>query len=97
MLCLSVEILMAIVGLYALVTGKLTDKIDLTRRQARIVGLFLIAPIPLAIVVGTTIGFYVGLGVLPESTLSAIGVIEMLLVLGALAGAVIYANVTRRA
>lgn len=97
MCLLLAEILMLVGGLYALVTGKvrLTKNMYLEGQRARIAGLFLAAPLPLAFLAGTVLGTLMSMGVLPYSAEGLAGLVEFFLVLCGLAGAVIYATVTR--
>ena len=94
---LIAEILMLVGGLYALVAGKvrLTRNMYLEGRRARVAGLFLAAPLPLALVVAFLIGLMIGSGVLPASAETAAVTIELLLVFGGLVGAVVFALVTK--
>ena len=97
MCMLLAEVLMLVGGLYALVAGKvrLTKNMYLEGQRARIAGLFLAAPLPLAFLTGTVLGTMMSMGVLPYSAEGVAGLLEFFLVLGGLAGAVIYATVTR--
>jgi hypothetical protein len=97
MCILIAEILMLVGGLYALIAGKvrLTRNMYLEGWRARVAGLFLIAPLPLAFLAGLLIGLLMGMGALPASAESVVGIVELLLVLGALVGAVIFAVVTK--
>lgn len=94
---LIAELVMLVGGLYALVAGKvkLTGNMVLEGWRARVAGLFLVAPLPLALVAGFLIGLLMGLDVLPASAESAAVVIELLLVFGGLLGAVVFALVTK--
>jgi hypothetical protein len=97
-MCLLIaEIIMLIGGIYALVAGKvkLTRKISLEGTRARIAALFLIAPLPLSLLIGFFIGFLIGIGTLPPSVQAIASVIELLLVLGGLAGAFIYGLIAK--
>jgi hypothetical protein len=93
-MCLLVaEILMLIGGLYALIVGriKLTNSLNLTGWRARVAGLFLVAPFPIALLIGFLMGVLIGLGALPASALNSSGILELLLVVGCLIGVVIFA------
>jgi hypothetical protein len=94
---LIAEVLMLVGGLYALIAGKirLTKNMHLEGWRARVAGLFLAAPLPLALVAGFLIGPLIGTGALPESAESAAVIVELLLVFGGLVGAVIFALVTK--
>ena len=97
-MCLLIaEVVMLVGGLYALVAGKvrLTKNMYLEGWRARIAGLFLAAPLPLAFLAGALIGTLISVGVLPSSAQGVAGLVELFLVLGGLASAVIYATVTR--
>jgi hypothetical protein len=97
MCMLIAEILMLAGGLYALIVGRvrLTKNMYLEGWRARVAGLFLAAPLPLALVAGFLIGLLIGIGALPASAESAAVVVELLLVLGGLVGAVVFALVTK--
>jgi hypothetical protein len=97
MCVLIAEIIMLVGGLYALVAGKvrLTKNIYLEGWRARVAGLFLAAPLPLALLAGVLIGLLVGLGILSDSAQSVAALVELLLVLGGLAGAVIFSLATK--
>ena len=94
---LIAEILMLVGGLYALVAGKirLTKNMHLEGWRARVAGLFLIAPLPLAFLAGLLIALLIGAGALPTSAQSAAVIVELLLVAGGLVGAVVFALVTK--
>ena len=91
-MCLVVEIIMLLGGLYALITGKikLTRGADLVGWKARVVGLILISPLPLALVAGLFLGLLIAVDILPASAQSIASIIEGLIVLGSLAGAAIF-------
>jgi len=91
-MCLVAEIIMLLGGLYALVAGKikLTRGADLTGWKARIVGLILISPLPLALLTGLFLSLLIAVDILPASAQSIAPIIEAVLVLGALAGAAIF-------
>jgi membrane associated rhomboid family serine protease len=93
MCVLIAEIIMAIGGIYALITGKLklTNSVRLEGTSARIVGLILLLPIVVALGLGVVIGFFIGLGLLPDSALIVASVSEFVLVFGVLGGLLIYA------
>ena len=97
MCMLIAELVMLVGGLYALVAGKvkLTRNMVLEGWRARVAGLFLAAPLPLALLAGFLIGLLIGLGVLPASAESAAAIVELLLVFGGLLGAVVFALVTK--
>ena len=97
MCLLIVELLLLAGGLYALIVGrvKLTKNLYLEGWRARIAGLFLVAPLPLAFATGILIGVLLGAGILPASAEQYLICIDPLLVLGALAGAVIFALLTK--
>lgn len=98
MCLLILEILMLIAGLYALIAGKVTlsKGLQLQGTRARIAGLFLVAPLPLALVSGVVLGILVAASGSDASSILGIAtVVEVLIVLGCLAGAVIYALATK--
>ena len=97
-MCLLIaEILMLVGGLYALVAGKvrLTKNMYLEGWRARVAGLFLAAPLPLAFLAGLLIALLIAAGALPTSAESAAVIVELLLVIGGLVGAVVFALVTK--
>jgi hypothetical protein len=97
MCMLIAEILMLVGGLYALVAGKirLTKNMYLEGWRARVAGLFLAAPLPLAFLAGLLIALLIRAGALPTSAESAAVIVELLLVAGGLVGAVVFALVTK--
>lgn len=97
MCMLIAEILMLVGGLYALVAGKirLTKNMYLEGWRARVAGLFLAAPLPLAFLAGLLIALLIRAGALPTSAESAAVIVELLLVTGGLVGAVVFALVTK--
>ena len=97
-MCLLIaELIMLVGGLYALVKGrlKLTGSMTLEGRRARIAGLFLVSPIPLALALGFLLGFLANVGVLPIEVLGYTGVFEIAWVFLALGGVVVYAYATK--
>ena len=97
MCMLIAEIVMLVGGLYALIAGRvrLTKNMYLQGYRARVAGLFLAAPLPLAFLAGLLIAMLVGAGALPASAESAAVIVELLLVFGGLVGAVVFALVTK--
>jgi hypothetical protein len=89
---LIAEIGMLLYGVYTLFTGKIrfSQHINLEGRQARIVGLFLISPIPLLFVVGIFLVSLIGSGILPESAANVLGIAEYILTLIGSIGAYVY-------
>jgi MFS family permease len=59
---LGAEIAMLCVGLYALLTGKLAlrNKTPVTGRRARIIGVILSMPVPIAFILGIPLGIILG-------------------------------------
>ncbi len=86
------EIVMLVGGIYALFKGKvkLTTNITLEGWQARVAGLFLISPLPLAVLIGFLVGFLVGIGAIPPSSLDYLSYLDILLILFGLLGAVVF-------
>ena len=97
MCTLVVELLMLLAGVYALMAGKLqvTNKLRLKGWRARVAGLILIAPVPLALLAGVVLSLLVDAGALSESVVDYVGIIDMALVLLALAAAVIFGYAMR--
>ena len=97
MCTLIAEILMLIGGLYALIAGKvkLTKNLRLEGWRARVVGLILAAPMPLALLIAILLGLLVGAGTLPQSALDYAGIIDLVLVLLALVAVVIFGYAVR--
>jgi hypothetical protein len=97
MCTLFAEIILFAGGLYALIAGKikLTGSISLEGTRARIAGLFLAAPLPLALITGFGLGILSGAGAVSEDMIASAGFCEIIyIVLGAL-GAVAYAVLTK--
>jgi hypothetical protein len=92
------EIVMLIGGLFGLLVGKirLTKQVALESGRARIASLFFIAPLPIALLVQMLLSARVQAGALLEiDAIIVLFWVDLLLVLGALAGAVAYAVITR--
>lgn len=83
---------MLLYGVYTLFTGKIrfSRHINLEGRRARIVGLFLISPIPLLFIVGIFIVSLIGSGILPEGAANILGIAEYILTLFGSIGAYVY-------
>jgi hypothetical protein len=97
MCLLIIEIIMLIGGLYALIAGriKISAAISLEGWQARIAGIMLIAPLPLAFLIGVLISLLISTGALPPSVLSYASIIEILLVVVTFAAVIIYALIVQ--
>ena len=98
MCLLIVEIGMLLGGLYALITGKLSlsKTMQLEGWRARVAGIFLAAPLPLALVIGFILGFAAGLGYLDPNNLTLFaGIIELIIVFLGLGGTVAFAAMTK--
>jgi len=96
MCLLIVEIVMLIVGLIGLIGGKLSLRgFPLEGKRARIAGLIMALPLPLALGMGLLLGVLIGTGALPSSAISAASGIELVITLGCLGGAFLYAYLTR--
>ncbi len=97
MCLLVIEIIMLIGGLYALIAGriKLSNAISLEGWPARIVGIILIVPLPLALLIGMVIGVLISTGALPPSVLNYASIIDILLVVGGFTAALIYALIAQ--
>jgi len=97
MCTLIIEIVMLASGIYALIAGKIkvSQNFYLEGWRARVAGLFLIAPLPLAFLAGIMFGVLVGTGTLPPSALDYAAFIEIFLMAGALAGVVIFALIVK--
>jgi hypothetical protein len=89
---LGAEIVLVVMGIYALVTGKLTlsKKRKLRGNPARIAGLIMISPIILALGFGFLIGILIGLGILPTDASILPTIIEIALIVGALIAVYFY-------
>jgi hypothetical protein len=95
---LLVEIGYFIWGLYVLIAGRvrLSRSLNLEGRRARVVGLIMVAPLPLAFLTGLLMGALIQAGVLPTPVVRSYGtIIEILIVAGALAGILAYTRITR--
>lgn len=91
---LVLEITMLVMGLVGLISGKLTiaKNTRLEGTPARITGLILIIPLPVALVAGFLLGLLLG-NSMPLETIQIIGsVIEFGLIIVCLVGAMLYAN-----
>jgi MFS family permease len=97
MCTLIAEVIMLIGGLYALIAGKLklTKNLRLEGWRARVAGLILASPMPLAFVIGALLGVLVGTGVLPEEVVDYAGFVDIALVLLALVAVVIFGYAVR--
>jgi hypothetical protein len=92
-MCLLIaEIIMLMGGMYALIAGKveLTKGISLEGWRARVVGIFLVAPLPVSFLAGFAIGALVELHAFPQSILNYVGVLEFVIVLAGLIGAAVF-------
>ncbi len=89
-----VEMLLFVIGIYTLVFGKLGLPWNLSMRgwSARIAALFLIAPLPLAILLGQV----AGRGLTLREGATFFGLVELFLVILGFAGAVVVAIIARR-
>jgi len=96
-MCLIVELAMLGAGLYALIAGKINlgGSLRFEGTPARIIGVFLVAPLPLAFAGGLVFGFMIGIGLLPASLQNYFFFIDLLVVLVGLGGALIYALVNK--
>jgi len=93
MCVLIIEIIMLATGIYVLIAGRIriSQNFYLEGWRARVAGVFLIVPLPLAFLAGMLLGILIGLGTLPQSALEYAGVVDILLIAVALVGLVIYA------
>ena len=89
------EMLVFIFGIYALIFGsvRLPWKISLEGWRARIAGLFLIAPLPILILLGRS----VSQGIDRDKAISFYGIMEVVIVILGILGAVLFAYLTRPA
>ncbi len=96
MACLVVEILMILGGLYAFIKARLslTDRFYLEGWRARVVGLFWMAPLPVAFLAGLAGGVLIAIGILPQSAKVYIAFIEPVMVIGAIIGSLVFAYAT---
>ena len=87
------EMLVFIFGVYALVFGsiRLPWKMSLTGWRARVAGLFLMLPLPILILLGRSISQ----GIDRDTALSFYGILEVVIVLMGIMGAVLFAYLTR--
>jgi uncharacterized membrane protein len=97
MCLLVVEIIMLIAGIAVLIVGriKVSENFTLEGWRARVAGVFLIAPLPLAFLAGVLIGVLMGFGALPATALEYTGLLELLLVVGSVVGLVIYSLIVK--
>lgn len=97
-MCLQIaEILLLVGGLYALIFGKvrLTRNMVLEGWRARVAGLFLAVPLPLALLAGLLTGLSSRPAGLSDAAQSAAAAIEIVLFVGGVVGAVIFAAATK--
>lgn len=89
------EMLVFIFGMYALVFGsvRLPWKLSLVGWRARIAGLFLMAPLPILILLGRTVSH----GIDRDTAVSFYGMMEVVIVILGILGAVLFAFLTRPA
>jgi MFS family permease len=94
---LALEIVMLIGGIYALIAGKLklSKTMDLLGSRARIAGIIMILPLPLAFGFGLVIGLLIGMGILPSSLQSWSWCIEVIIVIACIAGVYGYASASK--
>ncbi|MGW8144953.1 MAG: hypothetical protein ACWGN2_11195 [Anaerolineales bacterium] len=87
------EMFVFIIGVYALVFGSLwlPWKLSLSGWRARVAALFLIAPLPILMLLGRV----VGQGIDENTALSFYGMLELVLVVLGILGAVLFAYLTR--
>jgi len=87
------EMLVFIFGVYAFVFGsvRLPWKLSLAGWRARVAGLFLMAPLPILILLGQV----VGQGVDQDAALSFYGIMELIIVLLGIFGAIFFSYLTR--
>lgn len=97
MCMLFLEIGMFVAGLVALIAGKLrlSKNNNLTGTRARIVGVILMLPLPLAFGIGLIIGAMAGSGAISSDILQYAACIDIGLVIAGLAGAYGYAAVSK--
>jgi hypothetical protein len=87
------EMLVFILGVYAFVFGsvRLPWNLSVVGWRARVSGLFLMAPLPVLILLGQV----VGQGVDQDTALSFYGMMELIIVLFGIFGAVLFSYLTR--
>lgn len=87
------EMLVFIFGVYAFVFGSvsLPWKLSVSGWRARISGLFLMAPLPILVLLGRV----VGQGIDQRTALSFYGMMELVIVLLGILGAALFAYLTR--
>ncbi len=94
---LILEVLMLIFGLIGLISGKLTisKKLKVKGTPARIAGFILIIPLPGTLLMGFLLGILLG-NSLPLTDIQNIAtLVEIVLDLGCLVGAYLYANANK--
>ena len=87
------EMLVFIFGVYAFVFGSvsLPWNLSVSGWRARIAGLFLMAPLPILVLLGRVIGQ----GIDAQTALSFYGIMELILVLLGILGAALFVYLTR--
>jgi len=97
MCVLFLEIGMFIAGLVALIVGKFTLSKNnvLAGTRARIAGVILMLPLPLAFGLGLILGVMIGNGIIPSDLVNYAAFIDIGLVVAGIAGAYGYAAATK--
>ena len=87
------EMLVFIIGIYAFVFGsvRLPWKLSLSGWRARVAGIFLMAPLPVLILLGRV----VGRGVDDQAALSFFGIMELVIVIMGILSAALFSYLTR--
>lgn len=87
------EMLVFIIGIYAFIFGRvgLPWKLSLSGWRARVAGIFLMAPLPILILLGRV----VGRGVEDQAVLSFFGIMELVIVIIGILCAALFSYLTR--
>jgi hypothetical protein len=91
---LLMQLAMFVLGVYALIAGKLklSKKLRMEGKQARITGLILMAPLSVALLLGLAKVVLLVSGIIDESAMRSLGSSDLVLVVGGVGAAFVYAS-----
>lgn len=98
MCTLLLQIAMLIDGIYIIITGNawFTDRLKVKGWPARIVGLILLAPIPLTILIIVALSFLIRTGTLPYSTRDSFSFLDLPIAIGCMLIALAFMSLSRQ-
>ena len=90
---LLMQIAMFVLGVYALIAGKLklSKKLGMERGHARITGLILMVPLTVAVLSALVLGVLVVCGIIDRSAIHYLGGSDLVLVVAGMGAAFVYA------